>query len=67
MNNELGMHDAVVGGKLVRAIPTRLIFVADSNERDNAIGSVDAGTIVATYGCGNVWQKKGDGTWATIK
>lgn len=66
MNNELGMHDAVVGGKLVRAIPTRLIFVADSTERD-ALESVDAGQIVATYGCGNVWQKKGDGTWATIK
>ena len=61
-----GMHDAVVNGELQRDIPTRLVFVASSTERD-ALPTVAAGTIVATYGCANVWQKKGDGTWATIK
>lgn len=66
MNIELGMHDAVVNGNLVQGIPTRLIFVANSTERD-ALTGVMAGQIVVTYGCGNVWQKKGDGTWATIK
>ena len=66
MNIELGMHDAVVNGNLVQGIPTRLIFVANSTERDTLTG-VMAGQIVVTYGCANVWQKKGDGTWATIK
>lgn len=66
MNIELGMHDAVVNGNLIRAIPTRLIFVANSTERDT-LTNIAPGTVVATYGCGNVWQKSGDGTWATIK
>ena len=60
-----GMHDAVVSGELHRDIPTRLIFVANTTERDAL--EVYAGQFVATYGCTNVWQKKGDGTWATIK
>lgn len=61
-----GMHDAVVSGELHRDIPTRLIFVANTTERD-ALTGVMAGQIVVTYGCANVWQMKGDGTWATIK
>lgn len=61
-----GMHDAVVNGELVRDIPTRLVFVADSTERD-ALENVLPGQFVATYGMGYVWQKKGDGTWAAVK
>lgn len=53
MNIELGMHDAVVSGNLIRAIPTRLIFVANSTERDT-LTNIAPGTVVATYGCGNV-------------
>lgn len=63
---EWGMHDAVVNGELVRDIPTRLIFVADSTERD-LLPDIFSGTFVATYGLSHVWQRKGDGTWATIK
>lgn len=61
-----GMHDAIVDGELVHDIPTRLVFVASQTER-NALENILAGTFVATYGLGNIWQKKGDGTWATIK
>ena len=63
---EWGMHDAVVNGELVRDIPTRMIFVANSTERD-ALTNVAAGTFVATYGLEHIWQRKGDGTWATIR
>lgn len=61
-----GMHDAVVNGALQRDIPTRLIFVANSTERD-ALENIAAGTFVAAYGLANIWQRKGDGTWVTIK
>ena len=61
-----GMHDAVVNGALQRDIPTRLIFVANSTERD-ALENIAAGTFVAAYGLTNIWQRKGDGSWAVIK
>ena len=62
----LGMHDAVIGGVLHTDIPTRLIFVTDSSERDT-LENVQAGQFVATYGLSHVWQKNGAGTWETIK
>lgn len=61
-----GMHDAVVNGELHRDIPTRLIFVTNTTERD-ALENIAAGTFVAAYGLANIWQRKGDGSWATIK
>lgn len=61
-----GMHDAIVNGVLQRDIPTRLIFVANSTERDE-LENIAAGTFVATYGLTNIWQRKGDESWATIK
>lgn len=63
---EWGMHDAVVDGELVRDIPTRMIFVTNSTERD-ALENLAAGTFVAVYGLGTIWQRKADGTWATVK
>ena len=62
----LGMHDAVTNGEVMTDIPTRLIFCASSTERD-AIKTILPGQFVATYGLGNIWQRKGDGTWATVK
>ena len=59
-----GMHDAVVNGELHRDIPSRLIFVANTTERDAL--EVYAGQFVATYGCVNVWQKDVDGEWAVF-
>ena len=47
MNIELGMHDAVVNGNLVQGIPTRLIFVANSTERDTLTG-VMAGHVLVS-------------------
>lgn len=61
-----GMHDAVVNGILQRDIPTRLIFVKNTTERD-AQENIAAGTFVATYGLSHIWQRDGDGTWAVIK
>lgn len=61
-----GMHDAIVNGVLQRDIPTRLIFVANSTERD-ALKNIAAGTFVTTYDLTNIWNYKGDGSWATIK
>ena len=56
------MYDAVKNGELVRDIPARLIYVADSTERD-ALENVEAGTFAATYGLGSIWQRTGSGTW----
>ena len=61
-----GMHDAVVNGILQRDIPTRLIFVKNTTERDSQ-ENIAAGTFVATYGLSHIWQRDGDGTWAVIK
>ena len=62
----LGMHDAVTNGELMTDIPTRLIFCKNTTERD-ALKNILPGQFVATYGLGNIWQRKGDGTWATVK
>ena len=62
---ETNMHDAVIDGMVVHDIPTKIIFVANSTERD-ALENVLPGQFVATYGCSTVWQKKGDGTWAEV-
>ena len=63
---QMGMHSAVKDGVLVENIPTLLIFVADSSERDT-LENVQAGQFAATYGLSHVWQKNGAGTWETIK
>ena len=62
---QFGLHNAVVNGVLQEHIPTTLTFVANETER-NALDLLP-GQFVATYGLSNVWQLKGDGTWATIK
>lgn len=61
-----GMHDAVANGEIMRDIPSRLIFVANTTER-NGLTDLLPGTFVATYGCTNVWQLDGNNQWTTIK
>lgn len=60
-----GMHDAIIDGQIVRDIPSRMIFV---NAQSELVNFADAlpGTMAATYGFGQMWQMKPDGTWATI-
>lgn len=58
-NKTLEVHDAVVNGKLLRNIPTRLIFVANKTER-NALTNIEAGTFVLTFDLKNVWIRNGD-------
>ena len=50
---EMGMHDAVVDGALHTDIPTRVIFVTDTTERD-ALEDLEPGTFVALYGLAHV-------------
>ena len=63
---QIGMHDAVVSGELVRNIPTRLVFVKNETER-NGLEGILAGTFVVTFGIDYIWQKDGDGNWKTIR
>ena len=63
---QFGMHDAIVDGERQMDIPTKLIFVADSTERDT-LDHVMPGQFVAAYGLTNVWQMNGEGEWLTIK
>lgn len=58
-NKTLEIHDAVVDGRLLRNIPTRLIFVANKTER-NALENIEAGTFVLTFDLSNVWIRNGD-------
>ena len=58
-NKTLEVHDAVVNGKLLRNIPTRVIFVANKTER-NALEDIEAGTCVLTFDLKNIWIRNGD-------
>ena len=60
-----GMHDAIIDGQIVRDIPSRMIFVTAQSELSN-FADAFPGTMAATYGFGQMWQMKPDGTWATI-
>ena len=61
-----GMHDAFANGQLLHDIPTKLIFVKNTTERDELSGILP-GTFVAAYGLANIWQRNGDDTWETIR
>ena len=56
------MYDAVKNGELIRDIPARLIYVADSTERD-ALENVTAGTAAVTYSGDHFGVLDGSGTW----
>ena len=60
-----GMHDAVVGSIVLHDIPSKTVYVSNKGELV-LFADQPAGTIAATYGFANMWQKKPDGTWATI-
>lgn len=63
----VGMHDAVVGGELVRDIPTRIVFAKDTTERDSVKEKMYAGQFVVLYGLKHIYQLDGDGGWKTIR
>lgn len=62
----IGMHDALIDGDVVKDIPTRLVFVADENELDEFTDIEPIGTVAAQYGFSNLWQLTPDGTWESI-
>lgn len=62
---QIGMHDAIVDGMIIRDIPSKLAFVSSSNELDY-YSDLPPGSIVATYGFTSMWQLKPDKTWAVI-
>jgi hypothetical protein len=64
---DVGMHDAVVNGELIRDIQTRIVFVKDTTERDSNKEKMSAGQFVALYGLGHVYQLDGEGNWKTIR
>ena len=60
-----GMHDAIVGGIIVRDIPSQMVFLSEESELTNFTDK-PVGTIAAIYGFSKMWQLKPDKTWATI-
>lgn len=60
-----GMHDAIVNGEIVRDVPSKMVYVTQQSELSN-FSDAPVGTIAATYGFTAMWQKKPDGTWASM-
>ena len=61
-----GTYDAVTGGALVPDITSKIKYVKDETERD-ALQNVSPGQYVVTYGAKAIWQRTGEGTWATVR
>lgn len=61
----IGMHDAVIGDDIIRDIQTKLVFVPTQADLAK-LADYPTGTFAATYGAGSMWQKKPDGTWASV-
>ena len=61
-----GTYDAVAGGERVRDIVSKPIYVKDESERD-ALQNVSPGQYAVTYGAQAIWQRTGDGDWATVR
>ncbi len=62
---KLGTHHAVINNEVVRNIPSGFAYVTSQSEL-SLYADEYPGFIVAQYGFGKMWQKKPDGTWATI-
>ena len=60
-----GMHDAIIGNEIVRDIPSKVVYVSAESELSN-FADEPAGTVAVQYGFAAIWQKKPDGTWATV-
>ena len=59
------MHDAIIGGKVVKDIPSKLVYVNSQSELSN-YSDYPVGTIAAVIGFGSVWQKNVSGEWVSI-
>ena len=70
-NNDLkylqwGMHDAVIAGDIVHDIPSKLIMVKNTTERNRFTNTAPIGSIAATYGFGSMWQLNSDRQWVNM-
>ena len=62
----MGMHDALINGDIVRDIQTRFVFVSSQSELAEFTDIEPVGTVAALYGFGSMWQLKPDRTWESI-
>lgn len=60
------MYDYAADGKLLRGIPSRMVFVGAEADLEDLPNGYLPGTIAATIGFGNMWQLDGDGEWQPI-
>ena len=60
-----GAHSAIIGDDIVNDIPDETVYVSEESELAN-YANKPVGTFAATYGLSAIWQKKPDGTWATV-
>lgn len=61
-----GMHDAIVDGDIVHDIPSKMVYVKDTTERDRFTNIVPIGTIAAVYGFGSMWHLNSDRQWVSM-
>jgi hypothetical protein len=60
-----GTHAILEDGNVVTHVENNTVYVSSSNDLE-ALTDFPAGTIAIKYGFANVWQKKPDGTWASV-
>lgn len=67
-STQVGNHDSVIDGVLIKGLPTLLTFVADKTER-NSLTNKAPDLIVLTRDFANIWlwDANGNGSWVTIK
>ena len=67
-STQVGNHDSVIDGALVKGLPTLLTFVATKAER-NLLTNKSPDLIVLTRDFANIWlwDANGSGSWVTIK
>ena len=67
-STQVGNHDSVIDGILVKGLPTLLTFVATKAER-NSLTNKSPDLIVLTRDFANIWlwDANGSGSWVTIK
>lgn len=62
----LGAHDALIDGDVVKDIQTRLVLVASQAELASFTDKEPIGTIAVQYGFKKLWQLKPDRTWEAM-
>ena len=61
----IGMHDAVIGGDIYQELPTKSVLVAQESDLDY-LSEYEPGTFAHTAGFVNIWEKGVDGTWVSL-